>query len=75
MEKNSRKRVTTIRKMEINMKGSDIINHKNERSCKSDSHHMNNSNDWKNMKRDEQNLNDRSDKNGNPRKNINDRKK
>ena len=36
---------------------------------------MNNSNDSKNMKRDEQNLNDRSDKNGNPRKNINDRKK
>ena len=35
---------------------------------------MNNSNDWKNMKRDEQNLNDRSDKNSNPRKNDNDGK-
>ena len=73
-EKNSRKRVTTIRKMEINMKGSDSINHKNERSCKNDSHHMYSSNDWKNINRDEQNLNDRSDKNSNPRKNNNDRK-
>ena len=35
---------------------------------------MNSSNDWKNMNRDEQNLNCRSDKNSNPRKNSNDRK-
>ena len=52
------------------MKGSDIINHKNERSCKNDSHHMNSSNDWKNINRDEQNLNCRSDKNSNPSKII-----
>ena len=69
-KKNSRKRVTTIRKMEINTKGSDSINHKNERSYKNDSHHMNSSNDWKNRNRDEQNLNDRSDKNSNPSKLI-----
>ena len=45
------------------MKGSDIINHKNERSCKNDSHHMYSSNDWKNINRDERNLNDRDNKN------------
>ena len=70
MGKNSRNRVTTIRKMEINMKGSDSINHKNERSYKNDSHHMNSSNDWKSINRDEQNLNCRSDKNSNPSKII-----
>ena len=70
MGKNSRKRVTTIRIMEINMKGSDSINRKNERSCKNNSHHMNSSNDWKNINRDEQNLNCRSDKNSNPSKII-----
>ena len=69
-EKFSRKRVTTIIKMEINMKGSNGINHKNERSYKNDSHHMNSSNNWKNINRDEQNLNNRSDKNSNPRKLI-----
>ena len=70
MGKNSRKRVTTIRIMEINMKGSDSINRKNERSCKNNSHHMNSSNDWKNINREEQNLNCRSDKNSNPSKLI-----
>ena len=70
MGKNSRKRVTTIRIMEISMKGSDSINRKNERSCKNNSHHMNSSNDWKNINRDEQNLNCRSDKNSNPSKLI-----
>ena len=59
-KKISRKRVTIIRKMEINMKGSDSINYKNERSYKNDSHNTNSSNNWKNINRDEQNLNDRS---------------
>ena len=35
---------------------------------------MNSSNDWKNINRDEQNLNRRSDKNSNPLKNNDDRK-
>ena len=32
-------------------------------SCKCDTHNGNNSNDWKNINRDERNLNDRDNKN------------